>query len=1078
MIVLKESFADCSACGLIEAPSCIMDTNSKRDLSKVDIVVVAENPGKDEIKKGIPLIGKAGKTYRKYHNKYLKNYKWLLTNCVLCQTLDKDGKTINPSDEVIERCKVNCFNIIEQCNPKLILIMGASPLKAFGIAKGGITNLRGQLTSWKDYDVLITIHPSFVNRQRAYETLFEEDIKMAAEFLSGENNSKNKTFEVPKGKKGIHRYKIPEKYYTNEYRLVDIQFLGKTNEVLYIFRDKDNNKVYHKESDEYICYECPPNFESKKIVPYDELHQLIVSYKSKTMLNPSTTYEGDLRITSKHAMDYYHYNIEEAKRISSNILFLDIEVDTGIDNRTFPSPEEALYQINMITCVYQNPKKTICYVLDNKTEEITNKENVELKIFEKEKSLLLAFIKDLRQYDPDFISGWNAISFDMYYIFNRLKRLRIPQERMSKFGEFFVDPFRFSCKLLGSVVVDQDYLYKMFTFTKKENYKLGFISQEELGVSKIDLPLPFNEMYWKMLNTTIEYNIRDAQLLEQLEDKLKHINLLNELRVVCKSSFEGASSSFGQVDNIMVSFLKDNGLASKNSDPNIEKVEYPGAYVHAPKPGIYDNITDFDFTSLYPSIIMTYNIGVNNYVMKTKDDSIGYDLTYAIDNLPEQIEVIVDPTYSKKSTIIPKKDFLKVIKDDNLIHTINGCFFKPHDKELSVYSQVLKSLLSSRKEYKRKMLDAKEAGDNEAKDFYDTKQLVYKVLANSLYGIIANKAFRFYDNSCAAAITLGGQEALKHSIVEGEEFMKHLHKNIDVKRAIPITKQEMYSDEMPDRIMEYIVTGDTDSIFCCFQDFKCEKSDENIKQMCDQVQSYLNDIIIKEIVEKHNVNIENNKLELKNELIISRGLFLAKKRYAIQVINNEGRKVNEMKYMGIEIKRSDYPSASKEFMKELLDLIMKSPVVRLSILMRFVNKKEKEFIQLIKNGDKTIGRPVSFGKKIEDYKTVPQGVRGMLAFNKIAYNIHQPGARGYLFRVSGIDETKAPKNILENYSKFIGDGNKLETIVIPDEESRLPEYFIPDIKGNLEFVFKDRYKLMLAPLFEVKKNEGLLTLEI
>lgn len=1070
MFSLKSSFANCSICDLLDAPSCIMETNSPDDLSKVDIVFISENPGKDEVKEGIPLIGKAGKTFRIPFDKYIKkNFKWLLTNCVLCLTLNNDGTTGNPDDKVINECKENCFKIIEACSPKLIMVMGTSPMKAFGIAKDGITNLRGQMFKWKNYDVLVTIHPSFVNRNNSYKAHFEEDIKTAAKFLGANITETN---IQSSGKKGIFRYTIPEKYYTDEYRLIDIQFLSKSNQVLYIFRDRNNNKVYHKESDKYVCYVAPTDIDAKRIVPYDNLEQLIIPYKLKATLDSNITYEGDMKISAKHAMDYFHNNKGEAPRVLSNIMFFDIEVDPGLKVTEFPNPKEAKYPINMITTIFN--KVITCYVLDNGTEAITEKEGVNLKIFKNEKELMLTFITDFKKDDPDFLAGWNSIAFDMEYIFNRLPKLKIAQGSLSKFDEFYVDSFRFSCHLAGCVPLDQLHLYKMFNFTKEENYKLGYIAQKKLNITKIDLELPINEMYYKKLNTLIEYNIRDSVILEKLENLMNHINLLNEIRTICRTCFASGSSPFGQIDSIMVTYLNSKGLASKNSDPHVEKEKYPGAYVQPPIPGIYNIVSDFDFTSLYPSNIMTYNIGVNNFIAKTIDPTLGYDIIYNRQNLPEKIEVMMDPLFEKKIIQMSAEDLYEMIKKENLVYTINGCFFKGHMVEKSVYSEVLENLLSSRRTYKKKMLTAKEEGNNEEKDFYNTRQLVYKVLANSLYGVIANRAFRFYDNSCAAAITLSGQEALKFSIVDGDEFMKHLHFGKPVKRASIITKQEMYSDEMPNRIPEYIIAGDTDSIFCCFEKFAKDKNDKEIKVLCDKIQNYLNTTIIGEIISKHNVLPEFNKLELKNEMIISRGIFLAKKRYAIHVTNNEGKKVDDINFMGLEIKRADFPSASKKFLSELIEIILKTKTVSVPALYKYIQIKEKEFISLIKSGDKSIARPVSYTKKMSDYKTIPQGVRAMNAYNLIVYNAHAPGSRSYMFRVSGVDETKATPEILKKYEQYVADHGKLEVVAIPDEDAKLPDFFISDVKGNLQFSFIDRYELLLKPLTEVKKDSELM----
>mgnify|MGYP002639779309 FL=1 len=319
---IKQSLADCLGCKLIDAESCILDTNSKADLTQVDVVFVAENPGKDEVKAEKPLVGKSGKTFRKYFDQYIKDEcKWLLTNSVLCLTLDDKGNTANPDDETIERCKVNCFNIIKTCDPKLIVLMGTSPMKAFGIGESGITNKRGQMFKWEGYDVLLTVHPSYVNRNRDMERDFEDDIKEAGQFITLSDEMKMemkkpvfRENDLATGKKGIHRYKIPEKFYTTDYRLVDIQNLSMSKQILYIFRDKDNNKFYHKENDDYYCYQAPPTIETRKVVPYDQLDIIKIPYSEKVQLDNNKTYEGDLRLTVKHAIDYYQQNQGEAKK--------------------------------------------------------------------------------------------------------------------------------------------------------------------------------------------------------------------------------------------------------------------------------------------------------------------------------------------------------------------------------------------------------------------------------------------------------------------------------------------------------------------------------------------------------------------------------------------------------------------------------------------------------------------------------------------------------------------------------------------------------------------------------------------
>jgi len=512
-------------CPLLEAPSCILETNCEDDLRKVDVIFVAENPGKQETEKERPLVGKAGQLFRKYFDMFgLNLMNYLLTNCVLCQTLNPDGTTGNPSQEVIDTCKVNCIEIINVCKPKLVVVMGTSPMSAFGIAKSGITNMHGKIVDWNGYKTIITVHPSFVNRNsNVWEPKFRDVMAKISSLLGGKETIKiSKAHKT--GKSGIFRYKIPAKFYEEDYRLVDIQFLNKTQQVLYIFRDKDNNKIYHRENDDFVCYHAKSEDEARKVMPFDELLQVRTKYRDRMNLDPSITYEGDVRLTTKHAMDYYHFSKGEAKKVHDNIMFFDIEVDTGQD-QTFPVPKQANYPICLIS-VYYNESITE-YILDNKTEPINKRSDVTYKIFVSEKELLTAFIEDVKSLDPDFLAAWNAIAFDLEYIYYRLAKVGIPQHSVSKFGEFYVDGSKYICHLPGIVPIDQLFLYRTFTFTKMESYKLGFIAQHELGVTKVELPLPFNEMYSKMFNTAIEYNIRDTELIMRIDKKLSHINLLN-----------------------------------------------------------------------------------------------------------------------------------------------------------------------------------------------------------------------------------------------------------------------------------------------------------------------------------------------------------------------------------------------------------------------------------------------------------------------------------------------------------------------------------------------------------------------
>jgi hypothetical protein len=289
----------------------------------------------------------------------------------------------------------------------------------------------------------------------------------------------------------------------------------------------------------------------------------------------------------------------------------------------------------------------------------------------------------------------------------------------------------------------------------------------------------------------------------------------------------------------------------------------------------------------------------------------------------------------------------------------------------------------------------------------------------------------------------------------------------------PLTKQEMYGDVTRDT--EFIITGDTDSLFVTFDEIvdKSKSEDEIMDKIggwCNEIQSFLNNQIIAPLVDRHNVPPLRNRLELKNELIIKRGLFLAKKHYAIYVISQEGRKTDEIVNMGIATKRSDYPSYTKESLSELLDLILKSDEVSIKKIMNFIHSRERNFLQKIKVGDKTVARPSAFTRKLSQYKRIPPGVISMLNWNELEYNIFNVGSKGYLFKLNGIDLMTAPPEVVERYNeKFLANGKKLDYISLPDEEVSLPPYYVVDTRAMLKFAWVDRYNLMLEPVMSPKQ---------
>jgi len=1054
---IKLSAADCSTCDLLMNKSLIAKTNCEKDLSKVDILFISEYFDKNDFKNDEIMHSSNNQIFYEMFRKYkLDKEKYLFSSLVLCELNEfKEDEREEKILQISDNCKKNVIELIKICNPKIIVGMGINIVKAFNFVKNysGITSVRGKVYEWKKYKFFMIMDSQFIKNNQNYMNIYDSDFNKLSELVTGKKKEIQISSSIRRIGSGIQLYKIPKKFYTDEYRLVDIHYIYKTSEILYIFRDKDNNKIYHRHNDDYYFYMCKDGIDNKKIVKSENVDAYIVNWKNKKEINPDISYEGDVRLPIKHSIDYYIQNKEECHSSKLNNFFCDIEIDMEGDN-AFPSPDVAAHPINMISAYYHDTM--YLYVLDNgKVGKIdTDIDGVDIRVFKNEKRMMQDFITLLKECDPDSISGWNFKNFDMAYIYNRLPKINIKPESFSKFGIFSVDARYNRVDLPGIHCHCQLELYKEYSFGTKSSYKLDSIAELEIGANKVQLPHSIGDMYYKDINGLIKYSIQDTMLLVKLEDKLGHIALSNEIKSVCSSTLSGVISTFGQVDPLIISYMKKKNCVVKSANYHIKKQKLTGAFVKQPTPGIYEMFTDFDFTSLYPSIICTYNIGVETFVMHFVDPFLGYDMIYDRDNLPDKIEIINDPMYKNELIIMDKQELIDRFEKEKLICTINGCFYKNHKTQISELGEIIEYLMSSRKTYKNKMFEAKVSGDKLLTNFYNTKQLVYKVIANSLYGVTANNVFRFFNISSAGAITASGQEAIKNSIIYADAKMRSMEKQIEYVSPQKLTKKEIFDDVMPNRPTPYIITSDTDSIFCCFEDFEDCYNLQNIRDWCGEIQNMLNNDIMIHMTGLHNVDKEFNVLNLKNELICAKGLFLSKKHYVIRVIEQEGKAVNDVLHTGIETKRSDFPVKTKEFLNNLINLMIGDKKPTLKELLEFVKMQEMEFDELLQKGDISLAKSISFGKKLSEYKKIPQNVVAMLNWNDLVYNHFNYGDRGYLFKIKGIKEDIAPKSIIENYHKnFLKKGRKLQVIALPEEENKIPDYFILDIQSNKKFVF-------------------------
>jgi uracil-DNA glycosylase family 4 len=825
----KSPFGNCESCPLQSQGIVIGETNCEDDISKVDVLILAEAPASEELTQGKPLVGTAGKVFREaFSTSKLNTLNYMITNVVLCANI-QDGKTVNPPDEAVECCKSNWENLIKLTDPKLILIMGGIPMKAFGINDGGITKIRGNIYKHEDKDVLITLHPSYIKRNGGLQSdagqLYLNDFKKAYRLISGTpidttQPTQPSDYTVFDPQETPYSYQVPPECYKEEMTLFDVQNIRETDTILYTFKTIDGEKKYYPVSSREKYY-----YTSKIPVIEDApmLETITNVFLVKTTIHrpePNSVFESDVRTEIKHAIDYrYNRKIPEVP-IKLKKMYADIEVFNN-GKRNFPNPKTAPSPINAISWKIddENTQVWIAKLPEMDQKEYTIPENTEVRFFTSEYKLLTAFFDIIRTTNPEIICGWNFLGFDMPYIFNRAKQLGVDITKMSPVGIVSTGATKYGdIQVYGMHVMCLLDLYKELTYSVEESYKLDYIAKKELGedFGKVAYVGNLDGLYSNDLSTFLKYSGTDTDILRGLDLKLGHVDLKFELIRICSSTWKAGESTMGLVDPLLLSYAKGMNYVCRNAVDNSHITEsIPGAYVRDPVPGQTGFLVDMDFASLYPSIICSMNIGPNTYVGKI-DPSVAKNLIYSRDRIKdsEMISLVQNPITKNCKTIKVSANKLKATIDrKGMIVTIAGTIYKSHDEEISFFNKILTYLLDSRKQYKKSMKTAKEEKREDDFKQFSNIQLAYKILANSVYGVLANTNFRMFNQDMAKSVTLTGQEAIKFSGYHIGQYMKKGTTDID-----PDFMEGYDGKHIP-----YLIYTDTDSIFIAIGEYLIDK---------------------------------------------------------------------------------------------------------------------------------------------------------------------------------------------------------------------------------------------------------------
>ena len=577
------------------------------------------------------------------------------------------------------------------------------------------------------------------------------------------------------------------------------------------------------------------------------------------------------------------YRIDQMKLYSMDI---EVQCENG-----FPDVEAAAEEMLSITIKDMVSKKFYIWAVKDFDTDHTK------FIFDTEREMLMHFIDWWVKNTPDILTGWNVNLYDVPYICRRVKRMLgskwmnsiSPWNRANEREVYVQGRKNYAYDISGVNILDYLDLYRKFTYTNQESYRLDHIAFVELGQRKVDHSEyeNFRDFYTNDWQKFVEYNIQDTELIDRLEEKMKLLDLAITMSYDAKVNFEDVYSQVRMWDTMIYNYLTDRKIVVPPKKGAKKDEKYAGAYVKEPIPGKYDWVVSFDLNSLYPHLIMQYNISPET-LWDTRHPSASVDRI-----LNEEI----------------------VIEDDVCV-CANGAQYR---KDIQGFlPQMMDKIYNERTIYKKKMLQAKRDYEINPsaklqRDIskFNNIQMARKIQLNSAYGAIGNQYFRYYNLANAEAITLSGQVSIRWIEQRMNNYLNKILKTEDI---------------------DYVIASDTDSIYLHLGPlvenvFASRKKDDK------SIVTFLNkvcEVEFEKYIESsyqalaNYVNAYDQKMFMKRETIANKGIWTAKKRYMLNAWDIEGVRFAEpkLKVMGIEAVKSSTPGACREKIKECISVIM------------------------------------------------------------------------------------------------------------------------------------------------------------
>ncbi len=740
------------------------------------------------------------------------------------------------------------------------------------------------------------------------------------------------------------------------------------------------------------------------------------------------------------------YPEEEIKFDTSKVKISTIDIEVKSENG-FPDVESAAEEILLITVQDYTTKQIRTWgqgPFNNKQE------NVIYKGFRTEYELLNDFISwwMIETNTPEVVTGWNSELYDMPYLVRRIDRILGEKlmKRLSPWGlvtereTIIMGRKHISYDVGGVTQLDYLNLYKKFTYKAQESYRLDYIASVELGQKKLDHSEfdTFKDFYTKGWQKFVEYNIIDVELVDRMEDKMKLIELAITMAYDAKVNYNDVFYQVRMWDAIIYNYLKKRNIVIPPKERSDKDAKYAGAYVKQPVPGKYDWVVSFDLNSLYPHLIMQYNISPET-LRETRHPS-----------------VTVDKILNQELTF-------ELYKDSAVC--ANGAMYRKDVR--GFLPELMEKIYKDRTIYKKKMLIAKQDYEKTPTKALEKEiarcnniQMARKIQLNSAYGAIGNQYFRYYKLVNAEAITLSGQVSIRWIENKMNGFLNKILKTEKI---------------------DYVIASDTDSIYLnmgpLVDKFLSHKSDDKtavvglLDKICEDKLEPFIERSYKELADY--VAAYDQKMIMKRENIAERGIWTAKKRYILNVWNSEGVQYSEpkLKMMGIEAVKSSTPAPCRTMIKDGLKLMMNGTEEE---VINFIDKCRNDF-KALPPEQIAFPRSVSDVIKYKSHSSIytkgtPIHCRGALLFNH--YVKEKKLTNKYSLITNGEKikflYLKKPNIIHENVISFIQDfPHELGLDKYIDYDLQFEKSFVEPLKAILDAIGWNVEKTVNLELFFV-----------